>query len=251
VLAALPVFPPLWLNEIQPDNITGIRDRAGDRHPWLELFNGGANAMDLSEYFLTDNFTNLTRWMFPGDASINPSQFAVVWLDGEPGESSTNEWHANFRITPSTGSIALVKNLNGQAAVMDYFSFNSVEPDRSLGSFPDGNSSSRQIFYYATPNATNNNAPGPLTLFINEWMASNTRTLTNPVGGQFDDWLEIYNPNPQAIALSGFTLTDDLTNTAKFVIPAGRTVAAGGHLLVWADKQSNQNSAGALDLHAN
>src|SRR5678815_1589667 len=39
VSVALPAFPTLWINEVHPENLTGITNSAGQRTPWLELFN--------------------------------------------------------------------------------------------------------------------------------------------------------------------------------------------------------------------
>ena len=36
-------FPPVWLNEVQPDNVSGATDGAGDRDPWIELYNAGTD----------------------------------------------------------------------------------------------------------------------------------------------------------------------------------------------------------------
>ena len=61
---------------------------------------------------------------------------------------------------------------------------------------------------------TSNNSPPPITVSINEWMASNTRTLLNTNNNnRFDDWFELYNPSAFAADLTGYWLTDDLTNT--------------------------------------
>jgi hypothetical protein len=106
------------------------------------------------------------------------------------------------------------------------------------------------MFYYATPSAPNDNSPGPSTIFINEWMAANTNAVVDPADGHFDDWFELYNPNSAPLDLSGYTLTDNLTNTARWPIPAGTTLGPHGYLLVWADKDALQNSATNADLHA-
>ena len=82
-------------------------------------------------------------------------------------------------------------------------------------------------------------------------MAANTHTLTNPVGGNFDDWFEIYNPGVNMVDLTGFRLTDDLTNTANFVIPPGKVVPPGAFLMVWADSNPGQNSTNRSELHTN
>jgi hypothetical protein len=55
----------------------------------------------------------------------------------------------------------------------------------------------------STPGRANNNASAPVTVFINEWMASNRSTITDPSDGDFDDWFELYNPNANPIDLSG------------------------------------------------
>src|SRR6266536_4206793 len=81
----LSAMPLVWLNEIQPNNVTGPADNLGDRDPWVELYNSGAGAVDLTGFYLSDNYTNLTRWAFPGGTLIEPGQFRLVWLDNEPG----------------------------------------------------------------------------------------------------------------------------------------------------------------------
>ncbi|MBI5387082.1 MAG: lamin tail domain-containing protein, partial [Verrucomicrobia bacterium] len=66
----LPAFPPLWLNEVQPVNLVGPTNHAGQHVPWLELYNAGTNAVPLDGLFLADNYTNLTQWAFPAGATI-------------------------------------------------------------------------------------------------------------------------------------------------------------------------------------
>src|SRR5690606_21007353 len=68
----LPEFPLVWINEVQPNNITGAADRFGEREPWLELFNAGAVTVDLAGLYLSDNYSALTKWAFPAGASIAP-----------------------------------------------------------------------------------------------------------------------------------------------------------------------------------
>jgi hypothetical protein len=75
----------------------------------------------------------------------------------------------------------------------------------------------------------------PSELRINEFVAQNTSGAMDEMG-QFEDWVEIYNPTNQAIALDGYHLTDDLQNSTKWSFPAGTTIAAGGTLLVWCDE---------------
>lgn len=83
-------------------------------------------------------------------------------------------------------------------------------------------------------------------LFINEFMAVNQTTIADEFG-EFDDWIEVYNPSGNAVDLSGYFLTDDLTNLTKYKVPDQSSVAqiqAGSWLIFWADNQSFQG-----DLH--
>jgi hypothetical protein len=136
---------------------------------------------------------------------------------------------------------------NGQFRVLDYLNYTNLGPNHSYGSFPDGQSFVRQEFFYATPGAANDGGK-PLPIAINEWMAGNTHTLTNPIGGKFDDWFELYNYGSNAVDLAGCYLTHSLTNPIEFQIPQGYSVPAHGFLLVWADKKT---PTGSGDLHAN
>ncbi len=249
--AIRPPFPPLWLNELLPDNRTGLADNAGDRDPWIEIYNAGTNSVSLNGWHLSDNYTNLVRWPFPPNASIGPGQFLLVWLDGEAGETIPGALHASFRISPTNGSVALVFPLNTTPTILDYINYDLPTADRSVGFHPDGEPGPRQTFFFPTPGTTNNSAAPPVRIFINEWMAANTGFIVDPTDGAFDDWFELYNPNTTEIDLTGYALSDRLTGTAgRWNIPAGTTIPARGFLFIWADEDTGQNATDPVALHA-
>jgi len=72
--------------------------------------------------------------------------------------------------------------------------------------------------------------PPPVTagLVINEVMASNESTISEPPG-VFPDWLELYNPGPEVVAPSSVTLTD--AGGGVWTGPE-RALAPGDHLLI-------------------
>ncbi|HXT41180.1 MAG TPA: lamin tail domain-containing protein [Candidatus Angelobacter sp.] len=244
-------FPAVWLNEIQPGNVTGVQDRFGHHHPWVELYNSGASALNLSGYYLANNYSNLTQWPFPATTTINPGQFMVVFVDGNGGESLSNELHTSFAVPQASGTIVLTKAIGNQTTLVDYLNYSLINADRSYGAFPDGTPARRQKFYYATPGATNDSTWPAVPVTINEWMASNTGTLADPADGHYDDWFELYNAGPTVVDLSGYTLTDTPTNATQFTIPPGYAVPAGGYLLVWADNDTSQNATNSPELHTN
>ena len=222
----LATFANLWLNEVNPTNQMGIADNVGEMEPWLELYNADANPISLNGYYLTDTYTNLTKWAFPTNATINAGQFMIVWLDGETAEPAGPNLHTSFRLSGSlSGAIALTTTVGGQVRVFDYLNYGVLAPDQSYGSLRDDKPEDRGLLMRASPRGTN--AP---VLWINEWMADN-----NPggIGGRAEDWFEIYNPNPNSVNLRDYQLSDN-TN-AWNSITGDVEVSPAGHLLVWAD----------------
>ncbi|MBN1481310.1 CotH kinase family protein [candidate division KSB1 bacterium] len=102
---------------------------------------------------------------------------------------------------------------------------------------PDGSLADIGAFFY-------NKGPINTTdLVINEFLADNSKTLADEIG-QFDDWIELYNGSDQPINVAGLYLTDNFYTPALWRIaeyqPETTTIAPGGYLLVWADKEMHQ-----------
>ncbi len=75
-------------------------------------------------------------------------------------------------------------------------------------------------------------------VIINEVMAQNSNTITEPDFGESADWVELYNTGEDEVDLSGFFLTDKLSSSTKYALPQGTTIAGGGYLLIWCDDQN-------------
>ncbi|MCS7091065.1 MAG: lamin tail domain-containing protein [Verrucomicrobiota bacterium] len=253
VTTNLPPFPPLWLNELQAENLTGPMDSHQQREPWVELYNAGSNPVSLAGCYLSDTLTNLMRWAFPGQSMVPPRGFLLIWCDGQPEQSVSNVFHASFRLVPNQGSVYLSRLIDGQIQILDYLHYRSLPANWSYGAVPDGQPFDRRVLFMPTPGATNNGLAPPVAVHINEWMADNVTALADPADGNFEDWFELYNAGTNAVDLGGFTLTDDLNNPTRYRVPANGqyVVPPGGYLLVWADNEPNQNAASRSDLHVN
>lgn len=81
-------------------------------------------------------------------------------------------------------------------------------------------------------------------VMINEFMASNNSTITDE-SGAFEDWVELFNPTENEINLSGYYLTDDLSDPTKWAFP-DVVISAQNHLLVWTDNDDEEGP-----LHTN
>ena len=92
-----------------------------------------------------------------------------------------------------------------------------------------------------TPGETNS-IQAPVQLFINEFMADNDITITDPQG-EYDDWIELYNNGEQYVNIGGMFITDDLNEPVEWQIPDNSPdstiILPGEFLLLWADKDSD------------
>lgn len=251
VAETLPAYDPIWLNELQAENTTGPSDNAGERDPWIELFNAGTNAISLSGYFLANNYdSNLTQWAFPVGSSIAAGEYKLIWADGQPAQTAGSILHTGFRLNPSTGTVALVRLVNDTPQITDYLTYGGLTAGLSYGDFPDGQPFNRVNMSDFTPGTTN--VARPVNITINEWLAGNTNTIADPADGQYEDWFELHNAGTNTVDLGGFWLTDSPGNAGSFFqIPTNGqyTIAPGAFLLVWADNEPAQNNSTRPDLH--
>ncbi len=155
VASTLPDYPPLWINEVQPENVDGLGDSTGRPKPWVELYNCGPGALSLATLYLAGNYTNLTQWAFPTNAQVNPGEFKVIFVDGQPLLTTATELHASFQLPAGSGSVALCRLENGQPKVLDYVNYSRVGTNHSYGSFPDGQPIERMELLTASPGALN------------------------------------------------------------------------------------------------
>ena len=86
---------------------------------------------------------------------------------------------------------------------------------------------------------TSNTTAG--TLVLNEVLANNRSAVQNSstIADYYPDYVELRNNGSAVISLAGYALTDNPLLPAKYVFPAGATIAAGGYLLVWCDSDTN------------
>lgn len=65
---------------------------------------------------------------------------------------------------------------------------------------------------------------------INEFCIANYSDYA--ISGEFEDWVEFYNPTGAAVSLAGYYLSDNILNPMKYQIPAGVTVPANGYKII-------------------
>ena len=81
-------------------------------------------------------------------------------------------------------------------------------------------------------------------VIISEFVASNQTGILDEDGDQVD-WIELFNDGATPVNLSGWRLTDDSTDPAKWTFPAV-PLEPKGFLLVFASGKDRRSASGVL-----
>ena len=208
------------INEVMANNVSAVAN-GSDYPDWIELYNPGPAAVNLSGLGLTDNLSQPMKFVFPaGSPTLGVGKYYLVWCDAVTDPNPQNI-HTGFSFNASGEEVGLYEVRAGITNKLDGLKFGLQPPDYSLGRVPSGTGA----FTLTRPTPVDANIVEPLgdptRLRINEWMA-------RPATG--DDWLELYNPNTLPVALGGFYFTDLLTVPTNRPIRALSYIAPDGYL---------------------
>lgn len=141
----------LFINEFMSSNSSFTADEDGDFSDWVEVFNGGSEPIQLSDYSLSDDGDNLSKWSFP-DLLLSAGQYLVVFASGKDRAESNFQLHTNFSIGAAGENLYLSNN----GVVESVTNSVALDADMSFGLYPDG-SSITAYFDFPTPGLPNNN----------------------------------------------------------------------------------------------
>ncbi|MFC2134222.1 CotH kinase family protein [Bacteroidota bacterium] len=236
---------PVVINEIH------FNPAEGDHYEFVELYNTGNSAVDLSGY----SFTEGIEFTFPQGSSINPDEYIIIARNantyyglgyqvfGWNGDALPNNW-ATIQFNDNTGT---------EVDWISYFIGNgwTSEADGRGPSLELSETNLENVYYVNwRASFTMGGTPGqpnlvqPIAgLYINEIMASNNSIIKDDAG-DYDDWIEIYNGGDRAINIGGLYLTDDFNNPDKYMIPltdpAATTIQPNDYIVLWADEERQQ-----------
>lgn len=94
------------ITEFVASNQNGLLDENGDTSDWLELYNDGTAAVNLSGWSLTDDLANKTKWVFPA-VTIEPKGFLLVFASAKNRASAGVPLHTNFKLSADGGYLGL------------------------------------------------------------------------------------------------------------------------------------------------
>ncbi len=129
-LIAVPVPNDAIISEFVTDNNNSLEDEEGDSPDWIEVMNPTSIPIDLTGWHLTDDLTDPTQWALPAGTTLPPLGTLIVFASGKDLSG-----HANFRLSASSGYLALVRPDGSMAS--EFIDYPSQEEDVSYGVYGD------------------------------------------------------------------------------------------------------------------
>ena len=232
------------LSEIMISNKGSVPDNLGGYPDYIELHNGSSEKADISGYGLSDSLLEGAKYVFPAGTVLEPGAYVVVWCGGEAEDGM----HAPFKL--SAGEEAVLFDASGRP--LDTAVLNSVDSGMVLRregevwtqakpcpGYPKTEEGMAE--YEASLKETED-----IGLYINEFMASNATTICDSFGS-YSDWIELYNSTDTDMDISGFGISDNLSQPMKYRFPDGTTIAAKGYLVVFCSGNEGMQNG---ELHA-
>ncbi|PPF38651.1 lamin tail domain-containing protein [Pseudoclavibacter sp. AY1H1] len=186
--------------------INEVESSGGEPGDWVELFNPGIGAIDLSGYVFTDNS--------PEDAT---HRYALA--DGttlQPGDHLVIE-EADFAFGLGGGDSAMLFAPDGTTLVDEHTW--TQHAATSYGRSPNGTGAFTE---------TSEPTKGAENLFAG--VAPTSPVVINEVesnGGTPGDWVEVYNRSAETVDISGWTIVDDNADHTPAPAPASTVLAPG------------------------
>ncbi|KAA3613775.1 MAG: T9SS C-terminal target domain-containing protein [Calditrichaeota bacterium] len=234
----------LVINEIHY-NPTG-----GENYEFIELYNNSDSSLNLSNY----SFAAGIEFTFPAGYGVEPGEFIILAKDKTTFNNLNSpvfQWIGGN--LSNEGEHLILVNSIGQ--VVDSVNYGNAAP------WPESQNNGGFSIELKNPHSDNalaenwqasfapGGSPGQPSvkmiqnLFINEFLASNTRTNQDEFM-EFDDWIELYNAGDDPIDIGGLYFSDDENNRKLWQIPQlspyTTTIEPDNFLLLWADDDPDQ-----------
>lgn len=232
------------LSEIMISNKGSVPDNLGGYPDYIELHNGSSERADISGYGLSDSLLEGAKYVFPAGTVLEPDAYVVVWCGGEAEDGM----HAPFKL--SAGEEAVLFDASGRP--LDTAVLNSVDSGMVLRREGEVWTQAKPCPGYPKTEAgmaeyeKSLKETEDIGLYINEFMASNATTLCDSFGN-YSDWIELYNSTDTDMDISGFGISDNLSQPMKYRFPDGTTIAAKGYLVVFCSGNEGMQNG---ELHA-
>ena len=148
---ALTTSAGVRVNEVMPSNKTFLQNDVGEYGDWIELYNDGDEAVDLSGWRLSDAPDKkwAKRKVIPDGTVIPAHGYLFIWADGVDGVDEKGVFHVDIGFSASGDDVTLA---NPEGENVSTYSFGAAIADWSFGYDANGEI---QMFSTPTPGAAN------------------------------------------------------------------------------------------------
>ncbi len=162
VTVAMASSTDIVINELMASNDMTSADEANEYEDWIELYNRGEGPVDLTNYYISDNSWNLTKWQLPDGTVLQPNEYLILWADED---SVDGMFHTNFKLSSDGESLSL---LNSIGEIADQSIFGAQSSDQGYARNPNGIGE----FTIQSPTFASNNDLANLVDYLNNASAS-------------------------------------------------------------------------------
>ena len=243
---------PVRVTEFMASNGNVHKAPDGSYCDWIELYNSGSSAFDLSGFSLSDDVTKPRKFTFPAGSRIEAYSYLILYHTERPVSGA---YCFDFGLS-SQGGETLVFTTNNDL-IVDLIDFGPQQKNCSYariytnGSFDpyaafessdkptpgyDNTINGRSLF-----EEKENGPMGVHDISVNEilvdgyhvtYMRSSTTKSDRPYDADLGSWIELYNKSDSAVNLSGFSISDNERKPRKWVFPDGTSIAGKGYLVL-------------------
>ena len=139
-------YAQVTINEVQADNDTTYTDLRGNYEDWVEFYNAGTSAVDMSRWMcIDDNTKDSADWfIMPAGTSIGAGEYLVLFCNSDTGFTT------DFGLSKKGDGFFLMNN----EGTVDSTTFGAIDADMSWARETDGDGA-WAIAEMPTPSAAN------------------------------------------------------------------------------------------------
>lgn len=227
----------LKINEILANNKGNFKNKNGEYSGYIEIINVSNKSINLENYSLSNDVDCSFKWQFPNRV-ITPGETLVIYTSGTSSKKS--ELSTGFKLKSKNGYAVLSNN---KGKVIDRVEYNNLGNGMAYVRTENGFAQSSNITP-GYPNTVDGQMKfqseyikTPKDLIINEAMNSNYEYLPQN-GGNYYDWIELYNNSNKTIKLSDYCLTTSTNSICEFKLPKIE-LKKGEYYIVMASGETN------------
>ncbi len=210
----------LYINEFMASNDSAFAGTQGDYPDWIEIYNAGDDAVDLSGYYMADDLTDPdAMYAIPStypDSVTVPAHGYILFYANKGQESSV--LNLNFKLSGGGEQVGL---WNPDQEVLDSITYGDQTTDISYGRYPDGSADWEFMPTY-TPGATN----VANSIIENDEAPLMSQNMPNPFSTSTT--IRFNLATSQKVTINVYDVTGSLV-----AVLANGVYAAGEHKVVW------------------